>query len=161
MKKLWAPWRFEYLGIPQKTCFFCKSLKAKVPAKVLLLEKNKHALAIMNRYPYNNGHVMIASQRHLGFYEKLKDYEIKAMNELLIRVIKALKMTMKPQGFNIGINQGAVAGAGVLDHIHIHCVPRWPGDTNYMPVIANTKVVSDSLKNTYRLLKSALKKLKK
>ncbi len=159
MKRIWAPWRFEYLGSAQTGCFFCQSLEAGDPAKVLLLARNRHALMIMNRYPYNSGHVMIATRRHIGHYDKLRASEIKALDDLLIRAIKALKLALKPQGFNIGINQGAVAGAGVIDHIHIHCVPRWTGDTNYMPVIGDTKVVSDSLENTYTMLIQALKKI--
>ena len=157
MEKIWAPWRFEYIGSHPRGCFFCKGLKSKNPKKALLLEKNKHAIMIMNRYPYNNGHVMIAPCRHVGVYEKLQQSEIIAMHALLIRAIKALKYAMHPQGFNIGINQGASAGAGVIGHIHIHCVPRWRGDTNYMPVFADTKIVSDSLENTYIMLKQALK----
>ncbi len=160
MKKLWAPWRFEYICSTQKGCFFCKSLKSKNPAKALLLRKDKYAFIIMNLYPYNNGHIMIAPRRHVGYYEKLKSYELDAMNKLLTQALKAMKTAMRPQGFNIGINQGAVAGAGVIDHIHIHCVPRWQGDTNYMPVLADTKIVSDSLKNTYTLLLQALNKIK-
>ena len=113
----------------------------------------------MNRYPYNNGHLMIAPTRHIGFIDELTDEEILEIHLLLSRVIKAIKITMKPQGFNIGINQGKVAGAGVVDHIHIHLVPRWQGDTNFMPVISDTKVISEELLLTGARIKECLHQL--
>jgi ATP adenylyltransferase len=159
MEKLWAPWRVEYICNPGTGCFFCKGLKSKDYKKVLILEKGKKAFTIMNRYPYNNGHLMIAPVRHVGLIEQLDDDEILEIHRMLTRVLMAINFTMKPQGFNIGINQGRVAGAGVVDHIHIHCVPRWQGDTNFMPILSETKVVSEALLATYEKIKQGLKRL--
>jgi ATP adenylyltransferase len=159
MEKLWAPWRIEYIRNISKGCFFCRALKAKDQAKALVVEKNKSAFTIMNRFPYNSGHVMIAPMRHTGDYEHLKTQEIMDMHRLLVRAIRAMKSIFTPQGYNIGVNLGEVAGAGVVDHVHMHIVPRWQGDTNYMPVLADTKVVIESLDNTYKLFKNALKRI--
>ena len=159
MDKLWAPWRVEYIRNPEKGCVFCKGLKAKDPKKALIIEKKSKAFTIMNRYPYNNGHLMVAPVRHIGSLEYLDDDEILQINSLLVRAIRSFDIAMKPQGFNIGINQGRVAGAGVIDHIHIHLVPRWQGDTNFMPVLSNTKVVSEALLETYAKIKKGLQRL--
>jgi ATP adenylyltransferase len=156
MKKLWAPWRIEYVRSQNKGCFFCAGLKSKDLKKVLIIEKREGAFTIMNRYPYNNGHIMIAPVRHVGSLEALDNNEILELNSLLIRAIKAITITMKPQGFNIGVNQGCVAGAGIIDHIHIHCVPRWQGDTNFMPILSDTKVVSEAILETYEKIKKGL-----
>ncbi len=159
MKKLWAPWRIEYIRSTSKGCFFCNALKAKDPTKVLVIEQNNSAFTILNRFPYNSGHLMIAPLRHTGNYEHLHDQEIVDMHRLLTRALQAMKTIFKPQGYNIGVNLGEVAGAGVVDHVHMHIVPRWQGDTNFMPVLADTKVVIESLDNTYKLFKDALGKL--
>jgi len=112
MERLWAPWRVEYIRNPGTGCFFCKGLKAKDNKKAFIVEKSAKAFTIMNRFPYNNGHLMIASVRHIGLIENLDDDEILEMNRMLTRAIKAINYTMKPQGYNIGLNQGRVAGAG-------------------------------------------------
>ena len=156
MERLWAPWRVEYIRNPGTGCFFCKGLKAKDNKKAFIVEKSAKAFTIMNRFPYNNGHLMIASVRHIGLIENLDDDEILEMNRMLTRAIKAINYTMKPQGYNIGLNQGRVAGAGVVDHIHIHLVPRWQGDTNFMPILSETKVVSEALLKTYETIKQGL-----
>jgi ATP adenylyltransferase len=159
MDKLWAPWRVEYIRNPGKGCFLCQSLKLKDPAEAFILEKRSKTFTIMNRYPYNNGHVMIAPTRHVGTLELLDDDELQQINNLVIRTLRALTLSMNPQGFNIGINQGHVAGAGLVDHIHVHIVPRWQGDTNFMPVTGDTKVVSEALCATYDKIKEALHQL--
>ncbi len=159
MERLWAPWRVTYIRNPGKGCFFCRGIRAKDHSKVLIIEKSVKAFTIMNRYPYNNGHLMITPIRHIGSLEQLNEDEILDINRLLIRAIKALKLAMSPQGFNIGINQGSLAGAGVIDHVHVHLVPRWQGDTNFMPVLADTKVVSEALLETYEKIKDGLKHL--
>jgi len=159
MKRLWAPWRVAYIRHPGKGCFFCRSIKVKDHSKTLIIEKSVKAFTIMNRYPYNNGHLMISPIRHIGSLEQLNEDEILDLNHLLTRAIKALKISMAPQGFNIGINQGSVAGAGVIDHMHIHLVPRWQGDTNFMPVLSETKVVSEALLETYGKIKNGFKHL--
>lgn len=161
MEKLWAPWRVEYIRNPNAGCFLCKSLRRKNQTEALILEKTEKGFTIMNRFPYNNGHIMVAPVRHIGELEHLEDEEILEINRLLVRSIKAINYSMKPQGFNIGINQGQVAGAGLVSHIHIHLVPRWQGDTNFMPIIGETKVVSESLQETYKKIKEGLDRLDK
>ena len=113
----------------------------------------------MNRYPYNNGHVMVAPLRHIGVVEQLDDEEIIEINRLQVRLVTALRQALKPQGFNIGVNQGVVAGAGVADHIHYHIVPRWTGDTNFMPILAETKVISEAVLGTYRQIQAELRRI--
>jgi ATP adenylyltransferase len=161
MEKLWAPWRFEYIRNPGTGCFFCAGYRSKDDRKVLILERRGEAFTIMNRYPYNNGHLMIAPVRHVGQIEQLNDSELLCINNLIARVIRALDHAMKPQGYNIGVNQGKVAGAGVVDHIHFHLVPRWQGDTNFMPVLSETKVISEALLKTYDKIKIGLERLEK
>jgi len=159
VEKLWAPWRVEYIRNPGTGCFFCQGLKMKDPKKALIVEKHERAFSLLNRYPYNNGHIMVAPTRHIGDLELLDDEELLSIHNLLRRAMKSMTMTMQPQGFNIGINQGRIAGAGVVDHIHLHLVPRWQGDTNFMPVLSDTKVVSESLMATYEKIRDGLYKL--
>jgi len=134
-------------------------LKNKDKEEVLIIERNTRAFTIMNRYPYNNGHLLVAPIRHTGLIEELNDDEIIDINRLLVRAIKAIKVSLKPDGFNIGINQGKIAGAGLVDHIHIHLVPRWSGDTNFMPIIGETKVISEGLKETYKKIKKGIEQI--
>ncbi len=159
MEKLWAPWRVEYIRNPGKGCFFCAGLREKDDRKAFILERSDKAFTIMNRYPYNNGHVMIAPLRHIGQIELLDDDEILSIHRLLARVVKALDYAMQPQGFNMGVNQGRVAGAGVVDHIHYHLVPRWQGDSNFMPILSETKVISEALFKTYDKILDGLSQL--
>lgn len=160
MERLWAPWRIEYIRREGSGCFLCEVLKKKKnETETLIIEKGAKAFTIMNRYPYNNGHLMIVPIRHLSSVEYLDDEEILEIHRLLNRAIKAINWTMKPQGFNIGINQGQIAGAGVAGHIHLHLVPRWQGDTNFMPIISNIKVVSEALQETYKKIKEGLSRL--
>jgi ATP adenylyltransferase len=157
MKIMWAPWRIEYIRSPKHDgCIFCDFPKENRDKERLILYRGKHCFIIMNNYPYNPGHVMIAPYRHVGRWEDLTDYELLEMMQLSQLMIKALKKTMNPQGFNMGVNLGRVAGAGIDDHVHLHIVPRWNGDTNFMPVIANTKVIPESLEEAYDELKKAI-----
>ena len=150
MNKLWAPWRITYVSNTRvKGCIFCKAFKEKKDKKNLIVLRSKHSFAILNTFPYNNGHIMIVSNRHVSSFEKLREEEILDVNKVLIKIISMLKATLKPAGFNVGINLGKVAGAGIDKHIHIHIVPRWPGDTNFMPVLSDTKIISQSLKELY------------
>ena len=153
MENLWAPWRIKYIETPKKSesCIFCNALDE--PEKKFVLAKNDHAMVMMNIYPYNPGHLMVAPIRHVGDFKNLTTDEYIAIGELIKKSIEVLEKTMKPEGFNIGINLGMVAGAGVKDHIHVHIVPRWCGDTNFMPVTADVKVLSESLEETYKKLK--------
>ena len=157
MKIMWAPWRIEYIRSPKHDgCIFCDFPKENRDKERLILYRGKHCFIIMNNYPYNPGHVMIAPYRHVGRWEDLTDYELLEMMQLSQLMIKALKKTMNPQGFNMGVNLGRVAGAGIDDHVHLHIVPRWNGDTNFMPVIADTKVIPESLEEAYDELKKAI-----
>lgn len=153
MENLWAPWRIRYIETPKKSesCIFCSALDD--PEKRYVIAKNDHAMVMMNTYPYNPGHLMVAPIRHIGDFKKLTSDEYIAIGELIKKSIEVLEKTMKPEGFNIGINLGLVAGAGVKDHIHVHVVPRWCGDTNFMPVTADVKVLGESLEETYKKLK--------
>jgi ATP adenylyltransferase len=162
MKQLWAPWRIEYIKASQPSkrkgqkseCFLC--VKNKTNTYNFVLFKGKYAFIMMNRYPYNPGHLMIAPYRHIGLIEKCNDQESEEMFKLLQKSVVALKKMMKPDGFNVGINLGYVAGAGVPGHIHIHLIPRWLGDTNFMPIINDTKVINEGLTNMYNKLKKVL-----
>jgi len=162
MNHIWAPWRIKYIRSPKHNgCIFCDFPKENRDEERLILYRGKHAFVIMNNYPYNPGHVMIAPYRHVGEWEELTDEELLDIMKLSQLTIKALKRAMKPQGFNMGVNIGCVAGAGVKDHVHLHVVPRWNGDTNFMPVIADTKVIPESLEEAYEELKKALQEILK
>jgi ATP adenylyltransferase len=151
MERLWAPWRMEYIDSARDEeevgCLFCEKPKEGDDEKALILARSEKSFAILNKYPYNSGHLMVAPFRHVGELEGLEDDESLDLQKLLQRSIKAVKEAMKPDGFNLGMNLGRVAGAGVPDHLHWHLVPRWSGDTNFMPVIADAKVLPDSLAN--------------
>ncbi|MBI4373123.1 MAG: HIT domain-containing protein [Candidatus Omnitrophica bacterium] len=154
MDKLWAPWRRGYiLQNPGGKCFICRIRKSSQDAKNLVLKRSRHSFAVLNLFPYNNGHVMVIPNRHVGALQKLNDRELLDLMRLTNQMIARLERVMKPGGMNLGINFGRIGGAGVPGHLHIHLVPRWSGDTNFMPVIGNTKVISESLKSVYRRLK--------
>ena len=162
MKILWAPWRIEYIRSPKHDgCIFCDFPKENRDRERLILYRGEHAFVIMNNYPYNPGHVMIAPYRHVGRWEDLNDVELLEIMKLSQLMIKALKVAMNPDGFNLGVNLGRVAGAGIDDHVHLHVVPRWNGDTNFMPVVDDTKVIPESLEEAYDELKKAIDKLSK
>ncbi|MGC8798044.1 MAG: HIT family protein [candidate division WOR-3 bacterium] len=157
MKNLWAPWRAEYImnnaQCRHHRCLFCLLKKCTADRKNLILYRGKTALVVMNRFPYNSGHLMVAPLRHTAQLESLPADEGAELLELIQACIRILKKEYRPQGFNLGANLGAVAGAGVARHLHFHIVPRWQGDTNFMPVMSETKVVSEHLLTTYdRLL---------
>lgn len=160
MKKLWAPWRMKYItgetGKESKGCIFCLKPKEKKDKDNFILIRGKRAFVMMNIFPYNNGHLMIAPYRHVGNFASLNDEELLEMMHLAQACQNAMKKAMKPQGFNLGFNLGRVAGAGIEDHLHLHLVPRWNGDTNFMPVLADTKIVSEALDDTFKKLKKAL-----
>jgi len=160
MDRLWAPWRQEYLDSESEECIFCKLPSLREDASNLILLRKKYTFLIMNRYPYNSGHLMIAPYRHISDFDSLKKAEFIEMMELTSISCKALKLEYGAQGFNIGMNIGRTAGAG-YEHLHLHVVPRWNGDTNFMPVISDTKVIPEQLAETYRRLSSALRKIKK
>lgn len=160
MKRVWAPWRKSYIRLSQKkskACLFCGLLKAGNDKKSFILTRTRFSFAVLNAYPYNNGHVMIVPIRHVASLEYLTSEEKLDWLDLYIRVQQAIEKTLKPHGYNVGINLGRVAGAGVPGHVHLHVVPRWNGDTNFMPVLSGTKVISESLESVYKVLTSALK----
>jgi ATP adenylyltransferase len=147
---LWAPWRIEYItGEKEAGCIFCNRLAEDTDRTNLILVRAKHAFVMMNRYPYNNGHLMVAPIRHLGDFAGLTGDEIAEIFALVQRFIAVFEKTMRPHGFNIGLNLGRCAGAGVADHLHVHVVPRWDGDTNFMPVLGEVKVISEHIMSTY------------
>lgn len=153
MDSLWAPWRIRYiLGEREPGCFFCRKPQENADTKNHVLVRDRTCFALLNTYPYNPGHVMIAPYKHTGELDALADNELADLMLLTRRCQQALARTMKPQGFNIGVNLGPVAGAGVADHVHVHIVPRWSGDTNYMPVLAETRVLPQALDEVYALL---------
>lgn len=159
MQQLWAPWRLAYIqdtAPKQPGCFFCNAWKDEGnEIEHLLLHRGKSAFIMMNRFPYSVGHVMIAPVRHVGNMEEVNAAEAAEIWRLTVLAKKALTAAMKPEGFNVGINQGKCAGAGVLDHIHVHVVPRWNGDTNFMPVFSDTRVMPQALEACYEKLKPA------
>ncbi len=159
MKILWAPWRMKYIEEAQKggsECFICKAYRSESPEESLVLYRDENVIILMNKYPYNTGHLLVAPRRHVPSYEELTEEELCALNMAVKKSLRLLREVLKPDGFNIGVNLGRVAGAGLEDHLHIHVVPRWNGDTNFMPVIAETKVLPEALEDTYKkLLKKA------
>ena len=155
MERIWAPWRSKYIYLRNpKKCIFCvgKGRECLADQKKYILKVSKFAFSMLNRYPYNNAHVMVAPKRHVKSLELLKKEEIADLMNLVNFTKKKIDKLLKPDGYNIGFNVGKLAGAGFAKHVHIHIVPRWTGDTNFMPVISNAKVVSDSLDNMYNLL---------
>lgn len=163
MKNLWAPWRMEYIlqakddkGGP---CIFCSRLKQKDDRKNLILFRGTNVFVIMNKFPYNNGHLMVVPNRHLGDILDLDADEHKEIFALINLSVQSLRQVMGPQGFNVGMNLGRVSGAGIEDHLHFHVVPRWNGDTNFMPVVGQTKVISEELLKTYDKLFAAMNEM--
>jgi ATP adenylyltransferase len=154
MNNLWSPWRAEYiLGTRQDGCLFCNAPKEK---DSMLIKKSILSFAIMNRFPYTTGHCMVAPVRHTGDINDLNDEEVADIFRLVQELTTAIKMSMRPEGFNIGINMGAAAGAGIADHIHVHIVPRWNGDTNFMPVLSEVHIVSEHIEQTLAKIKGAI-----
>jgi ATP adenylyltransferase len=153
MKQLWAPWRMEYVKSEKSDkCIFCSLPKENDDTKNYILHRSQSAFIIMNIYPYNSAHVMVSPYRHIACLTGQNTEEIKEMNSLTRRSIEILKTVINPEGFNVGYNIGKAAGAGYDEHIHCHIVPRWTGDTNFMPVLGETKVHPEHLKTTYKKL---------
>lgn len=153
INRLWAPWRAHFITKqPAKRCIFCHALREKKDKKHLVIHRGRLVFALLNLYPYNNGHVMIAPQRHIGDLLKLKPEELAELFAVVQRLLKQMKRALRAQGFNVGMNLGSSAGAGIPGHLHLHVVPRWKGDTNFMPVLTGTKVISQALAEVYRLL---------
>ncbi|MEN3000173.1 MAG: HIT domain-containing protein [Acidilobaceae archaeon] len=159
--QLWAPWRYAYVSTTgqkrEKECVFCEAPK-KSDEEALILYRGETAYVILNRYPYNNGHLMIVPNRHVAKLEELSQEELVEIVKMIRASLKALQEAYKPDGFNVGVNIGKAAGAGIEDHVHVHVVPRWFGDTNYMAVLAGVNVIPQLLSESYRLLKPLMTK---
>lgn len=156
MKVLWAPWRMEYiLSLKKEGCFICEAVKDPQREDALVLHVSDLGLVLLNRFPYNPGHILIAPKRHVAFIGDMTPMERGEIMELLHLSLGVVKGVMNPEGFNVGMNLGKISGAGLEDHIHLHAVPRWGGDTNFMPLLADVKVVPEHLKETYIKLREA------
>jgi ATP adenylyltransferase len=157
MKTMWAPWRMEYiLGKKDEGCIFCRALSDQ---DNLTLYKGKVTMVVMNKYPYINGHLLVAPTRHLSLLEQVKKNEMGDLLETVEKSVGILKKVMNPDGFNIGLNLGKVAGAGVEEHLHFHIVPRWFGDTNALTVFADVRVIPEHLQATFHNLKPHFDKM--
>ena len=148
-KPLWAPWRLEYIQQADETpgCIFCD------PEPELVLHRGERSLVLLNRFPYASGHLMVAPARHVGDFVALTDDEALDVHRLAAAGVEALGSAYAPQGFNLGWNLGRIAGAGIVDHVHLHVVPRWAGDTNFMPVLADVRVLPEALLESARRLR--------
>jgi ATP adenylyltransferase len=153
VERLWAPWRLEYVGSADEHegCIFCRAV-AGDDEDGFVLHRGREAFALLNRFPYASGHLMVAPYRHVGEFSELGDGEALEIHRLASQGMGALAQSYGPQGFNLGWNLGRIAGAGVTDHAHLHVVPRWAGDTNFMPVLADVKVLPEHLVETRRKL---------
>jgi ATP adenylyltransferase len=159
MERLWAPWRLEYVQAARNgACIFCLGDRDGDEAR-LVLHRGAHCFIIMNRFPYSNGHLMVAPLRHVADPGQLDSAEVAELHGLTIVCRDLLQGCCQAQGFNVGMNLGAVAGAGVTDHLHQHIVPRWAGDTNFMPVFADVRVIPQHLEETCRQLRAAIAEL--
>ncbi|HAV23630.1 MAG: HIT family hydrolase [Ignavibacteria bacterium GWA2_55_11] len=161
MNRLFSPWRSEYISsfrleTKDGSCLFCSVAKSKKDAENLVVYRGKTCFAIMNLYPYNSGHMMVVPYRHTSNLSDLSAKENAEALSLTAKMIGIIQEVMKPQGFNMGANLGRAAGAGIDQHLHFHLVPRWNGDTNFMPTLADTKLVSEDIGRTYKKLKRAL-----
>ena len=161
MEIVWAPWRMQYIEAAEKPkgCIFCVLPAENEDEKNLILYRGKNAFIMLNTFPYNPGHMMVIPYKHTADMYSFTDEELLEINHLVRHCIKLLKESSAPHGFNLGVNLGKSAGAGIAEHIHWHIVPRWEGDSNFMPVLANTKVMPESLQDTYKKLKEKLEEL--
>ncbi len=154
--RLWAPWRYQYIrgaGAKSDSCIFCfGKLDASERKRRLVVYEDEHAVVMLNRYPYNNGHLMVAPRRHVASPELLSREERGVIAELISESCVRLRGALNPSGLNVGANLGRSAGAGIADHMHWHLVPRWDGDTNFMPVLASTRVLSQDLESSFQML---------
>ncbi|MBM3248841.1 MAG: HIT domain-containing protein [Candidatus Omnitrophica bacterium] len=152
MNRIWAPWRIGYVQKKSKGCIFCRAAKSRLDKKYYVVYRSKFCFSILNVFPYNNGHIMIAPYRHRGDIADLTNDELLDLIKVLKISQRQLDKVLRPQAYNIGINIGKEAGAGFAGHLHVHIVPRWKGDANFMPVIFDTKIISQSLKQLHNKL---------
>jgi ATP adenylyltransferase len=151
MDRLWAPWRRHYILAVKKAqgCLFCRISKQKTDRKNLILSRSKYFFCLLNKFPYNNGHLMISPYRHIKDFSRFNSAETVDFIALANKMQAVLQKTLNPDGFNLGINIGRVSGAGIAGHLHLHIVPRWREDTNFMPVVFDAKIISQSLQELY------------
>jgi ATP adenylyltransferase len=162
MDQIWAPWRLTYVAKDSPptegdACFICQALAERDDRKNQIVLRTDRSVVLLNKYPYNNGHLLVAPRSHKGRLDELTPDELLDANEQLRRMVALLERLIKPDGFNIGINLGKAAGAGLPGHLHWHVVPRWHGDTNFMPVVGDVKVIAQSLEALYQMLVDNLK----
>ncbi|HOW96998.1 MAG TPA: HIT domain-containing protein [Kiritimatiellia bacterium] len=151
---LWAPWRMEYIKRPRESgCFLCNSLRSRADRANGVVLRGRTCAVVLNRYPYTGGHLMVAPLRHVAALDGLTKPELNEMIRLMMRSLGLLRKALHPHGFNVGLNIGEAAGAGLKDHVHLHIVPRWNGDTNFMPVLGKTQVTPVSLGSLWDLLR--------
>ena len=158
MERIWSPWRMAYIQAAKEQgedggCIFCDLPAEGDDERTMILARGELAFVIVNSFPYNPGHLMVAPFRHVGAFTALEAAELADVDALVARSIRALEQEMEPHGFNLGMNLGRVAGAGIPDHVHWHLVPRWNGDTNFMPVVGQTRVLPELLEETYARLR--------
>ena len=158
MERIWSPWRMAYIQAAKEQgedggCIFCDLPAEGDDVRTMILARGELAFVIVNSFPYNPGHLMVAPFRHVGAFTSLEAAELADIDSLMARSIRALEQEMEPHGYNLGMNLGRVAGAGIPDHVHWHLVPRWNGDTNFMPVVGQTRVLPELLEETYARLR--------
>ena len=158
MKHLWAPWRLQYIEhtADAQGCIFCDKPAAQRDDENFIVARGERVFAMMNTFPYNSGHLLVAPYRHVADLANLNREEMTDLMAATADMLKLLRRVYSPQGFNLGVNIGQVAGAGIADHVHLHVVPRWQGDTNYMLVMTDTRVVPEALADCYRKLRAAV-----
>jgi ATP adenylyltransferase len=157
MEQIWAPWRIEYIAKPKDSgCVLCQKPEQNNDDANFILYRGQSNFIILNAFPYNPGHLMVAPYRHVANIEDLTSDESREHFNLVKKSLALLKEVLRPGGFNIGLNIGKIAGAGIEEHLHTHIVPRWQGDVNFMPVLADTRVISEGLAATYKKLKGAM-----
>ena len=155
-KRLWAPWRLEYIKGPKDgECIFCVGPESGDDRAKYVVRRGEHCFTMLNAYPYNNGHLMVSPYRHVASIEELEGPELVELMTLTQESLGALRRAYAPEGFNLGVNQGKIAGAGMEHHVHLHVVPRWGADTNFMPVVGDTRVLPQSLEDSFDDLSKA------
>jgi ATP adenylyltransferase len=175
-ERIWAPWRLAYIVGDQQTpksppdakvlpggdssCFFCQDVAQGDDRQRLIVERGEHSITMLNRYPYNNGHLLVAPRRHVARLDQIDSCEQLDLTNAIGRMIHLLERVLKPEGFNVGMNLGRIAGAGVPGHLHWHIVPRWSGDTNFMPVVAGIRVIPQSLEALWEVLDAELRAMR-
>lgn len=164
LDRIWAPWRAQYIHESSKqsapneaACFLCEGLASQDDRANLIVHRGEHSVVVLNRFPYNNGHLLVAPRVHRGTMEELSHPEMVEPVETIRRMIRILNRMLRPQGYNVGLNLGRSAGAGLPGHLHWHLVPRWDGDTNFMPVLGHTKVIVESLSEFYDRLSEEIR----